>query len=154
MAEGYQTYQTLYYNGIELVFLKEPHINTEVFKRSSEKVVPLTGTKVDIILDAVNKYLMELAKEQIRIAFDQSEKEVEDLHQRVSEGIKTAKLDGKQIGRRVGAEITTKKSVAAKEIIRKHSKSFGGTLTDKDCMKLAGISRNRFYKYKAEIVAE
>ena len=38
--------------------------------------IALTGDKVDLILQGVNEYLMELAKEQIRLAFDQAEKEV------------------------------------------------------------------------------
>lgn len=42
----------------------------------------MTGTNVDYILEGVNEYLMALAKEQIRLAFEQSEKEAEDLHQR------------------------------------------------------------------------
>ena len=47
--------------------------------------------------------------------------------------------------------LTTKKSKSAKEIIRKHSKDFDGTLNDAEVMKLAGISRNSYYKYKREI---
>ena len=41
---------------------------------------------------------MSLPKEQIRLAFEQSEKEVQDLHQRTKEGIETARLNGKQSG--------------------------------------------------------
>ena len=74
-----------------------------------------------------------------------------DLHQRTKEGIETARLNGKQIGQPKGAKLTTKKSLAAKEVIKKHSKDFNGTLSDEDCMKLAGISRNSYYKYKREI---
>jgi len=44
--------------------------------------------------------------------------------------------------------------VSAKEIIRTHSKDFGGTLSDAECIRLAGISRNSFYKYKAELKDE
>ena len=40
-----------------------------------------------------------LAKEQIRLAFEQAEKEVQDLHQRTAEGIETARLAGKQMVR-------------------------------------------------------
>lgn len=36
----------------------------------------------------------------------------------------------------------------------KYSVSFGGVLNDKDCIKLVGISRNTFYKYKKEILKE
>ena len=93
---------------------------------------------------------MELAKEQIIIAFEQSEKEVTDLHQRTKEGIETARLKGKQIGQKRGATLTTKKSLKAKAGIKKYSKDFDGTLSDTDCMKLLGISHNTYYKYKRE----
>lgn len=63
-----------------------------------ENNIDLTGTNVDYILEGINKYLMSLAKEQIRLTFEQSEKEVEDLHQRTKEGIEKARLNGKQIG--------------------------------------------------------
>ena len=45
----------------------------------------------------------------------------------------------------------TKKAIAAKEIIRKHSKDFGGDLSDTKCMVVANVSRNTFYKYKKEL---
>ena len=149
--DGFTAYEELYTRGVNLVFLKEPHISTATYKRVLERSVPMTGTSVDYILDGINRYLLELAREQIRLAFEQAEKEVEDLHQRTKEGIETARLNGKQIGQRQGAKLTTKKSVAAKEIISRHSKDFGGTLSDIEVMKLAGLARNTFYKYKREL---
>ena len=149
-----QIYQELYDKGVELVFLKEPHINTSTYKKALSNNIRMTGTKTDIILKAINEYLMELAKEQIIIAFEQSEKEVSDLHQRTREGIETARLKGKQIGQRRGAKLTTKKSIAAKEGIRKYSKAFGGTLNDQECMKLLGITHNTYYRYKKELKEE
>ncbi len=151
-AEGFATYQALYDTGIELVFLKEPHINTAVYKKALNNHIAMTGTKTDIILKAINKYLMELAKEQIIIAFEQAEKEVTDLHQRTKEGIETARLNGKQIGQRPGATLTTKKSVAAKADIIKYSRDFNGTLNDTECMRMIGIARNTYYKYKRELL--
>ena len=149
--DGFAAYEELYTRGVNLVFLKEPHISTATYKRVLERSVPMTGTSVDYILDGINRYLLELAREQIRLASEQAEKEVEDLHQRTKEGIETARLNGKQIGQRQGAKLTTKKSVAAKEIISRHSKDFGGTLSDIEVMKLAGLARNTFYKYKREL---
>ena len=151
-AEGFATYQELFDDGIELEFLKEPHINTAVYKKALNNHIAMTGTKTDIILKAVNEYLMELAKEQIIIAFEQAEKEVTDLHQRTREGIETARLEGKQIGQRPGAKLTTKKSIAAKADIEKYSKDFNGTLTDAECMRMIGIARNTYYKYKKELL--
>jgi len=149
--EGFAVYQELYNRGVSLVFLKEPHINTETYRRALKNSIPMTGTAVDCILDGVNQYLMLLAKDQIRLAFEQAEKEVEDLHQRTREGIQTARLNGKQIGQRQGAKLITKKSVAAKEIILKHSKDFGGTLNDTEVLRLTGLARNTYYKYKGEL---
>ena len=152
--EGFNAYEELYNRGISLVFLKEPHINTDTYKQALESNIKLTGGSVDFILEGVNKYLMALAKEQIRLAFEQSEKEVEDLHQRTKEGIETARLNGKQIGQKAGAKLTTKKSISAKEEIVKYSKDFSGTLADADVMKLTGLSRNTYYKYKRELKEE
>lgn len=150
-VDGFATYEELYNKGVNLVFLKEPHINTDTYKKALENNVQLTGGSVDYILEGVNKYLMELAKEQIRLAFEQSEKEVEDLHQRTREGIETARLNGKQIGRKPNSKIITRKSIATKEIILKHSKDFNGTLTDAEVMQLTSLARNTYYKYKREL---
>ena len=152
--EGFTAYEELYNRGVRLVFLKEPHINTDTYKQALESNVKLTGGNVDFILEGVNKYLMALAKEQIKLAFQQSEKEVEDLHQRTKEGLETARLNGKQIGQKEGAKLTTKKSVASKEIIMKHSKDFNGTLADADVMTLTGLARNTYNKYKKELKEE
>lgn len=149
--EGFAVYESLFNKQIELVFLKELQINTQTYKNALQNAIPMTGTAVDYILEGVNKYLLELAKEQIRLAFEQAEKEVEDLHQRTKEGIVTARLNGKQIGGRTGVKLTTKKSIVAKEIIQTHSRAFGGTLSDEECIKLAGVSRNSYYKYKSSL---
>lgn len=150
-GEGFKLYQDLFAKGVELVFLKEQHINTATYKKALDNQIAMTGTSVDKILQGVNEFLWSLAEDQIRIAFDQAEKEVQDLHQRTKEGIETARLNGKQIGQQAGRKLNVKKEITAKEIIRKHSKDFGGSLSDAECIKQAEVSRNTFYKYKREI---
>lgn len=152
--DGFQAYEELYNRGVGLEFLKEPHINTEVYKKALNNTIQLTGTNVDFILEGVNKYLMALAKEQIRIAFEQSEKEVEDLHQRTREGIATARLNGKQIGQKKGSILNIKKKAPIKAEIQAKSKDFDGTYTDTDLIKVLGIARNTYYKYKRELLQE
>lgn len=152
--EGITAYKELYNRGVNLVFLKERYIDTESYRKSLEGLVSMTNSDVDLILQGVNAYLMRLAEVQIKIAFDQSEKEVADLHQRTKEGIETARLNGKQIGGIKGKKLTTKKSLKAKEIIRKHSKDFEGTLADAETMTLAGVSRKTYYLYKKELREE
>ena len=146
--EGIELYEQLYNKGIHLVFLKEHYIDTATYEKALSEGVPMTGTSVDIILAAINEYLKVLRREQIIAAFAQAQKEVDDLHQRTREGIETARLNGKQIGQPKGAKLTTKKSIAAKEIIRKHSRDFNGSLTDAEVMQLTGLARNTFYRYK------
>lgn len=152
--EGFELYQELFNKGIELVFIKEAHINTTTYKQALKNNIQLTGTTVDFILEGINKYLLALAKEQIKLAFIQSEKEVKDLQQRTKEGIETARLNGKQIGQVKGTKLITKKSIEAKEQIKKYSKDFNGTLKDIEVMKLIGIARNSYYKYKKELIQE
>lgn len=149
--EGTELYFELYNKGVELVFLKESYINTSTYKKALNNNIELTNTSVDSILKGVNEYLMTLAKEQIRIAFEQSEKEVKDLQERTKEGIETARREGKQIGQAEGAKLNVKKSVKAKEQIIKYSKDFKGNLTDVEVMKLVGLARNTYYKYKKEL---
>ena len=149
--EGFSLYQELFNLGVNLVFLKEPHINTDTFKKALSVDIKMTGTNADILLKAVKEYLMEVAKEQIKIAFDQAEKEVIDLHKRVSEGLLTAKLNGRQIGRVKGNKYITSKEKKSKELILKNSKDFNGSNNDEEVMKICGISKNTYYKYKREL---
>ena len=152
--EGIKAYFELYDKGVNLIFLKEHYIDTEIYSNNLKDKIELIGTDEDEIFKGINNYFRKLAEKQIRIAFEQAEKEVTDLHQRTKEGIETARLNGKQIGQPKGSKLITKKSLAAKETIKKHSKDFEGSLTDEEVMKLAGISRNSFYKYKREIREE
>ena len=152
---GVALYFELYGKQISLVFLKEPHINTEVYKEAlQQRQIALTGDDLDLILEGINRYLRCIMDKQVRIAFEQAEKEVEDLHKRTSEGLLTAKLEGKQIGGVKGRKLNVKKAIAVKSKIQELSKDFDGTLNDIDLMAIVGISRNTFYKYKREIMIE
>lgn len=152
--EGFLLYEDLFHKGVELIFLREPHINTMTYKKAMQNQLELTGGTVDVILKGINEYLMILAKEQISLAFQQSQKEVDDLHQRTREGIQTARLAGKQIGQKPGAKLKIKKADPAKQRIRQYNKNFGGLLTNEETWKLAGISKMTFYKYLRELKEE
>ena len=156
--EGFKDYKMLYERGVHLIFLNEPLINTSVFDSTRNNLLNIDITTGNAAVDTffkgnielINNFMMALAEEQIKAAFDQSEKEVTDLHSRISQGIREAKKNGTQIGLTKGTTLTTKKSLDCIVIIRKHSKDFGGTLDDPDVMKLCGCSRNSYYKYKKE----
>ena len=157
--EGCQLYEDLYAQNVTLCFLKEPHINTETYRQTIQRQIntqletgnAATDSFVSSVIAALNQYTVDLAKEQIRLAFAQAQKEVDDLHQRTREGMLTAKLNGKQIGQERGRKLVVKKAAACKDAIKKYSKDFDGTLSDADCIKLIGIARNTYYKYKREL---
>jgi DNA invertase Pin-like site-specific DNA recombinase len=151
-AEGFEVYEEMFENGIELIFLKEPLINTAVYREAIDRKLPDVQDEIaQIYIEATKRAMMILAKRQVITAFEQAEKEVNDLHQRTREGIQTAKINGKQIGGVKGRTLTTKKSIAAKAEILKHSRDFGGSLNDIECMKLVGLANNTYYKYKREL---
>lgn len=156
--DGAALYEELYQQGINLVFLNEPHCNTDCYRQAAAESIPPTGNEIaDVYIEATNKVLMLLARRQVAIAFEQAEKERLDLCSRVRDGMKAAKEEAarrgeeKTYGLAGGTKLVTRKSIAAKEIIRKHAKDFDGTLKDTEVMKLCGISRNTFYKYKRQI---
>ena len=173
--DGFALYEQLYNQGINLVFLKEPHINTETYRRTlDEKQITLnlnsgdeaTDKLMQSIIDALNDYILTLAKKQIQLAFQQSQKEVDDLHQKTREGIETARRKGKQIGQQKGRELHIKKKSPVQQLILRYSKNFNGTNSDREVIAIINstlnpedkthklhISMNTYYKYKAELRA-
>ena len=145
--------------GVQLIFLNEPLINTSIFDSTRSNMLEISVHTGNEAIDdyfrgnitLINNLLMSLAEEQIQSAFAQSEKEVQDLHTRISQGMRESKRSGKQIGLEKGTTLTTEKSIRCKEIIKKHATDFGGTLSDPEVMMLCKISRNSYYKYKREI---
>ena len=160
--EGFEDYKKLYESGINLIFIKEPLINSSVLESTKDNLLKISietgNTAVDDYFQGnvqlINKLLLSLAEEQIKQAFIQSEKEVDDLHHRISEGIREAKNNGSKIGLSKGTILTTKKEKECKSLIAKFSKDFEGSLDDKDVIKLCGCSRNSFYKYKRLLKAK
>ncbi len=150
--DGFKLYEELYNKGIKLVFLKEPYINSDTFDKAKERVVPMTGTNVDYILNGINRYLLEIARSSISLAFEVAQKEVDALRQRTKEGLITAKLKNRQLGHKKNTPLIHKQSIIDKEIILKNSKTFGGSLSDVDTIKLCKCSRKSYYKYKKELL--
>jgi DNA invertase Pin-like site-specific DNA recombinase len=159
-GEGFETYKTLFEMGVNLIFIKEPHINTSVYRdklqQQADKISSNTGSKatdklLNSIMSALHEYTIDLAKEQIELAFKTAQAEVDFIHIRTSEGVRRAQANGKQIGIQKGQKLTTKKSIAMKTRIKELSKDFEGTNTDSEVMKITGLARNTYYKYKREL---
>lgn len=150
---GFSDYKDLFEKGVELVFLKEPHINTSVFRAAANNMVNVSISTGNEAIDnyfkgnieLINKLLLKLAEQQILLAFQQSEKEVSDLKDRIKEGLR-----GKKTGPEKGSVYKTKKRLECISIIMKHSSTFGGSLNDEELIALCKCSRNSYYKYKRE----
>lgn len=173
--EGFNTYEKLFNRGVNLIFLKESHIDTCVYREKlAARINEIDAgggaaqELVNAIINALNAYTMELAREQIRLAFEQAQKEVDDLRQRTREGIETARRNGKRIGGYTATEHKAEKPI--KEIIRAKSRDFNGNNTDVEVMAIIRstqytdqrtgvtrcytIARGTYYKYKAKLAEE
>ena len=154
--EGVETYFSLYDRGINLIFLKEEYINSSTYAGVLRDEIDLTETVGEVAKELRDSF-RKFAEKQIRIVFEQSQKaqeKADERSQNIGDGIKKAVNKGKSVGRKKGKPIKTKKEEAAEQIIRDNSKSFGGNLSDVECMKLAGVSRNSYYKYKNLIIGQ
>lgn len=150
--DGFKLYEELYNKGVELVFLKESTLNTENF-RQTQQIAAVGNEIADMYIETTNKVLMILARQQILKAFESAQSEVDFLHQRTSEGVQRAILNGKKVGGLTtkGTKLTTKKSIEMKARIRELSKDFAGTNNDIEVMAITKLARNTYYKYKKEI---
>lgn len=162
--EGFSDYKRLYDMGVDLVFLKQPTLNTSVLRQTQQ--IDLTGQEIaDKYISTTNEVLWMLAENQIKTAFEASQKEVDFLHQRVSEGIRSAidkwdddertgtPHDKRKPGRQAGTTFFTQKGKDALKIIWEKSKTFNGTENDEMVMRMTKLSRTHFYRLKKYLKA-
>ncbi len=160
--EAIVEYKELYELGIELEFLKEPHINSKIYRDASERKINIategmdaeTAALINTVIGGLNEYLLSVAEKQIYLAFEHAQKERELLAKRTSEGLKQAKLMGSKVGRQPGQKLETRKAKRAKRIIRNHYELLGGELTATQCITLAQITKSTFYRYLTEMRQE
>lgn len=85
--EGFKLYEELFTRGVNLVFIKEPHINTDTYRNALKNTINVDVNTADEnaaklltdIFEALNIYMMRLAEESIRLAFQRSQAEVDYL---------------------------------------------------------------------------
>ena len=153
--EGIEEYFNFFEKGIELIFLKEQYINTELYREQLKLNENLSVEDKDLndtIIKGIREYLIKLAEKQIIIAFNQSEKEVQDLRERTKEALRERKKQGIVLGMKKGTTFETKKSKEMKVQIEKLSRHFNGNLKDSEVISLLKLSRGTYYKYKKEII--
>ena len=75
---GCELYEDLFNHNVSIEFLKEPQINTDVFRKTLNNQIELqakTGNEatdklINTVIQALNYYTIALAKEQIKKVFD------------------------------------------------------------------------------------
>ena len=160
--EGFNTYMDLYNRGVNLIFLNEPMINTSVYRgavdaaHSQGKIQVSTGkASADNLTNALTKaletFMLDVAKEQIQIAFNEAQTEVDNKRKWIKNGLESKRAKGETVGRVKGSTYETKKAKACKANILKMSADFNGSMSDKEVIEVLKIARNSYYKYKAEL---
>lgn len=161
--EGYALYKELYEKGINLVFLKESHINTEKYRKNLEETVKrhnnmniedvdASSGLIKDIIKALETYAFRNIEDDIKNAFKASEEEARIIRERVKEGLREAKKQGKQCGCKKGESRERHNKQAMMQAIVKKSKHFQGSLNDYVLAKVIGISRVTIIKYRRELV--
>lgn len=174
--EGVREYFELYNRGINLIFIKEPLINTDIFRKALEERIEsqkincsdeIYSKFMNNIIDSFNELMQDIARKQIRVAFYKAEKERVAISQRTKDILSKEETRQKISNARTGKTYTTPKELFCRDLIIKHSKSFNGSLKDEDLIDLITsklreefpnkegnqtLSRKTFYKYKRAIV--
>ena len=168
---GPQEYKRLFLDGVNLVFLNEPYINTDNYRKALDIAIPRTGTFVDPILKGVEEALLQLAEKQVQEAFNQANKELLDIRKRTSQALQLKIAENRnlpedqriRIGTQKGDTFTTKKKQIALERIREGIEqgypdetimnNIAGDLKKQlPDSKCKDISRNTYYNYKRELL--
>lgn len=98
--EGYNDYLNLWKRKINLIFLNEQYLNTEIFNSQIVMYDKIENIEIDDTFSPLIKGIIEtlknILKKQIKVAFEQAEKERDDIVKRITEG---QKLTIKKMGR-------------------------------------------------------
>lgn len=168
---GLQEYKRMFKMGVNLVFLNEPYINTDNYRKALEVALPRTGTFIDPIIKGVEEALLQLAEKQVQDAFDQANKELLDIRSRTSQALQKKIAENKllppdkqkRIGTQKGDTFTTQKKVIAMERIKEGilkgypdevimNNIVGDLIKKLPDSKCKTISRNTYYQYKREVL--
>lgn len=156
--EGIEQYFDWYNRGVELVFLSEHHIDTASYRQAQNKAIATVSTNnakldkcINGILDCLNEFINSKVEDDIIKAFEQAQKEVDDLHKRTSDGMKASGAAEKISKARTGNIFTTTKELKTRISMLECLKEFGGQQTIARFAADRNLSRATVYKYLRNI---
>lgn len=139
-------YQELLNKGIELMFNKSTNCDSEIILSYIDRLAKITN-KQEVNEDDLFDIIFEI----------QYTSWLNILNSNITKR-RFAKIisesEGKFVGRPHGSTRDSEQATRTKEIIKNHNKLFGGDLDDKECIKLADVSRNMYYIYKRKLKEE
>ena len=165
--EGLQDYMELYEQGINLIFIKDAHVNTDRYRESVEaantqninRVNAATGDKMidellSFMLQWVNDYMRAQVSRDIEQAFQRAEDEIAHLSERTKAGMEAHKAAESIRNARKGKRFETVRSLTAKIAILDKAGAFAGSNTDRDTARIAGVSDRTYFRYKDELLQQ
>ncbi len=120
---------------------------TELWRNRPHLLETAASDLVKDILKALERFQVAKATDDIKRAFEQSQKEVDDLKQRTREGLREAKAKGSKLGRFKGQRVSTKKEKDMLPKTRKMARKFEGNMKDSEVLEVLKIDRKTYYKY-------
>lgn len=139
--EIYLEYTYFFKKGVNLIFLREPFFNSNVYSK-------------DLNLEKLEEkeYFYKLLQNQIIAYIEKKNESKNKISQNTKLGLSKLKKLEFLLGRKKGQKIETLKSIESKNRILELSKDFNGALKDIEIIEILKISRNTYYKYKKELL--
>lgn len=139
----FETYQYIFNQGIDMIFTNQRFLDSNIYKQAIKHSNNTKNIAATVVSYVLNLQMEITVKEQLNARTK--------TNSRIKNSIKNS---SGQIGRKKGIKVITKKEQISKEFMKLHLITKGGDLTDSEIMEQLNISRNTFYKYKRELLAE
>lgn len=146
-------YRDLSEKGVNLIFLNQPYMNTEVFMPPYRD---LLSRIPDSEQDLVRGSLYRILAVQITRVLEKTWEDLQTQRSQMRESFEQAKKEMGQTGKARSKRYESRKSFMVKELIRKYNQNYDGSMNDVQTMEqirndMGTISRNTYYKYKKEL---
>ena len=146
-------YRELAEKGVNLIFLRQPYMNTEVFMPAYRDLLNrIPASEHDLVRGSLYRVLAV----QITRVLEKNWEDLQMQRSHMRESFEKAKKEKDQNGKARSKRYESRKSFMVKELIRKYNQNYEGGMNDVQTMEqirndMGTISRNTYYKYKKEL---
>ena len=155
-AELIHYIKTLVDKGVNLIFINQPYMNSEVYFSVYKEMTsqfPVSESNV------IEESLQRLLGAQISKVLEKAWEDLQSQRGHMKESYRNARTEERQNRTDRGKRYESRKSFMVKELIKKYNQNFNGMMNDIQTMEqirgdMGTISRNTYYKYKKELVED